>query len=187
MKTLTSIIIIVLILSSCSKDETLPKPNGYLSLDYPIAKYNPIKGANYSFEISKNTIQIIDKDNWLKIKYPKINAVVNITYRPIKNNLDELLFEAKKITTKHRKKAESIYFETFNNTKKNVFAQLNNVTGNVASPLQFHATDKKNHFLTGAVYFNIQPNYDSIYPAIKYIERDIQHLLESIAWEKSPK
>jgi len=33
------------------------------------------------------------------------------------------------------------------------------------------------------VYFNIKPNYDSILPAINYIENDIIHLIESFDWK----
>ena len=56
------------------------------------------------------------------------------------------------------------------------------VTGNAASPIQFHVTDSSRHFITGAVYFDVQPNYDSIRPAIRHIEKDIVKLIESLEW-----
>jgi hypothetical protein len=37
--------------------------------------------------------------------------------------------------------------------------------------------------LAGALYFYTKPNYDSILPAVKYIEKDIIHLVETIEWE----
>ncbi|MGY8944436.1 MAG: gliding motility lipoprotein GldD, partial [Flavobacteriales bacterium] len=38
------------------------------------------------------------------------------------------------------------------------------------------------HFLVGSLYFYIRPNYDSIMPAAKYVERDVIHLMESLKW-----
>ena len=64
-----------------------------------------------------------------------------------------------------------------------MYGALSEVTGNAASPLQFHLTDSTNHFITGALYFKVQPNYDSILPAVKYVEKDIKHLMETLEWK----
>ena len=57
------------------------------------------------------------------------------------------------------------------------------VTGNAASPIQFHVTDSVKHFITGAVYFSVQPNYDSIKPAISYLQNDVVRMIESMEWK----
>jgi gliding motility-associated lipoprotein GldD len=59
---------------------------------------------------------------------------------------------------------------------------MNNITGNTASQIQFHITDSTHHFINGSLYFYVQPNYDSIMPAIDYIKQDISHLLETFKW-----
>jgi len=64
-----------------------------------------------------------------------------------------------------------------------VYGSIFEVTGNAASPIQFHVTDSSRHFLTGAVYFNIQPNYDSIRPAINHLQQDIIRMIESLEWK----
>ena len=119
----------------------------------------------------------------MKIEYPKLNASIDVTYRPVTNNIIELLKEAEKLTTKHAVKADAIYYDSFENDSEKVYGKLSNVTGNAASSLQFHITDSTKHFLIGAVYFNTHPNYDSIYPAIKYIEKDIIRLMNTAKWK----
>lgn len=177
-------LIIIILLNSC-KEETLPKPKAFLRLEYPNNNYQLTQTLPYQFETSKKTTVLVNSKYWMKIKYPKLNASIDITYRPIKNNILELLLEAEKLTTKHATKADAIYSEVFEDNTNKVYGKLNNVTGNAASPLQFHVTDSVQHFITGAVYFNTQPNYDSIYPAIKHIEKDLIHLMSTTKWKSN--
>ena len=185
MKSKLFIIISFFLLISCNNDEdVLPKPSGFLRLDYPLKAYSKIETSHYRFEIPKNVNSFINQKDWMKIEYPKLKASINITYKPVNNNMGSLLAEAKKLTTKHRKKADAIYFETYENPTKKVYGQISNITGNAASSVQFLATDREKHFLMGSLHFNTVPNYDSIYPAIKFIEKDILHLMETIQWKK---
>ena len=57
------------------------------------------------------------------------------------------------------------------------------VTGNAASQAQFYVTDSTSHFVTGSLYFYAKPNYDSIYPAANYLEKDIRRIMESMEWK----
>jgi len=176
------LILIIITLTSCKDDEALPKPNGYLRLDYPKARYQKSVTAPYEFETNKNTIILVNEKHWMRIKYPNLHATLDVTYRTIDNNVEELLKETEKLTLKHAAKADAIYYDSFDNIDENVYGKLNSVTGNAASPIQFHITDSTKNFLVGAVYFNTQPNYDSIYPAIKYIEKDIKRLISTTKW-----
>lgn len=176
--------IILSIFVSCGED-VLPKPKAYLSLRYPKKSYEKLELKRpYSFEFLKNTIVINDAKNWLKIKYPKLKASIDITYRPINNNLKELLTEAEKLVFKHTLKAEEIIPKDFVNPKKRVFGSLYEITGNAASQIQFHITDSTNNFLKGSLYFYAKPNYDSILPAVAYIKKDILHLVETLEWKQ---
>ncbi len=89
--------LIVLILITC-KREPLPKPKAYLSLTYPKKSYKTLGLIRpYTFEILKGTKELDMPKNWLKIEYPNLKASIDITYRPINNNLKELFLEAEKI------------------------------------------------------------------------------------------
>jgi len=172
------------ILNSCQK-EILPKPTGYLRLTHQEISYQNIKtDCPFEFEIPTNTKMLVTNKCWIKIKYPNLKATIDITYRPIKNNLRELVLESEKLTTKHSIKADKIsYSPLFENHNEKVYGKISDVIGNAASPLQFHITDSSKHFITGAVYFNMQPNYDSIYPSIKHIEKDVKYLIETTKWK----
>ena len=131
--------------------------------------------------------KIVLKDilkKWLKIEYPSLKATIDITYRKVDNNLRELLIESEKLVFKHTSKAEQITSNDYLNDQKKVYATLHNITGNAASQLQFHITDSINHFIKGALYFKIKPNYDSVLPAVAYIKKDILHLIETFNWEE---
>jgi gliding motility-associated lipoprotein GldD len=169
---------------SC-KEDVLPKPKAYLSLSYPEKKYEDLKLKRpYSFKILQNTEIKDAQNNWLTIKYPSLKASIDITYRPVKNNLRELLIEAEKLVFKHTSKAEQIIPKDFINKKKRVFGSLFQITGNAASHIQFHITDSTHHFIKGSLYFYAKPNYDSILPAVNYIKEDVLHLIETFSWEK---
>ena len=176
---------IVLALFYSCKEDVLPKPKAYLSLSYPEKKYENLKAKRpYSFQVLQNTTIVDAQNNWLTLEYPKLKASLSITYRPVKNNLRELLMEAEKLVFKHTSKAEQIIPKDFINKEKRVFGSLFQITGNAASHLQFHITDSTNHFIKGSLYFYAKPNYDSILPAVNYIKRDILHLIETFSWEE---
>lgn len=178
------IFLFVLMFIGC-KDAILPKPKAYLSLEYPENSYQnlPLERP-YTFKVSKNATLVDETNNWLKIKYPNLKASIDITYRPIQNNLKELLTEAEKLVFKHTVKAEEIIPKDFVNPKKRVFGSLYEITGNAASHLQFHVTDSTQNFIKGSLYFYAKPNYDSILPAVAYIKEDILHLVETLKWKQ---
>lgn len=169
---------------SC-KESVLPKPKGYLSLTYPSKNYKYLKLKRpYTLKVPVTTTVIDAKNNWLTIKYPKLKASIDITYRPINNNLKELLSEAEKLVFKHTAKAEQIIPKDFINKEKRVFGSIYEITGNAASHIQFHVTDSTNNFIKGSLYFYARPNYDSILPAVNYIKEDILHLIETLEWKE---
>lgn len=168
---------------SCN-DDVLPKPKAYLNLEYPEKEYTNLSVQRpYYFQVLKNTTIVDEKNNWLKIIYPNIKASIDITYRPVENNLNELLTEAEKLVFKHAVKAEQIIPKDFLNPKKRVFGSLYEITGNAASQIQFHVTDSTHNFIKGSLYFYAKPNYDSILPAVDYIKKDILHIIETLEWK----
>ena len=177
------LILCLLVIYSCGKDP-LPKPQGYLQLTYPNQSYIDLTAEKpYSFKISDQA-RIVDQPNgWLKISYPKLKASIDITYRPVNNNLKEILLEAEKLVFKHTIKADEILTKDYENSARKVYGSLYYINGNAASNLQFHATDSTKHFIKGSLYFYAKPNYDSILPAISYIKEDLLQLMETLEWK----
>lgn len=184
MKNFIAMFFLAFILVACGK-ETLPKPIPYLKLQYPEPAYQKFESnCPYSFEIS-NLANINFTNNCsATVEYPHLKATIYITYRPINNNLDEILKEVEKLTFEHTIKADAINAIPYENFENKVFGKLYNIEGNVATNIQFRATDSLNHVLSGALYFYARPNYDSIVPAVKYVEKDIIHIIETLKWKK---
>lgn len=175
-------LVFIVFLMSC-EGETVPKPKAYLDLDYPRAEYSKLSMKRpYSFLISTYANVKDEPKNWLKIQYPRLKASIDITYRPVQNNLKELIQESEKLVLKHTVKADKISNQNFVNAGKKVFGTLNEITGNAASQIQFHLTDSTKHFIKGALYFKTRPNYDSILPAVEYIRKDVLQLIETLEW-----
>jgi gliding motility-associated lipoprotein GldD len=175
--------IVPLFMSSC-KDDVIPKPSGYLRLDYPMAKYADFENnCPFTFEMNADAFIKGEKDCGFTITYPKMKATIYLTYKPVNNNLIALLKDAQKLTFEHVIKADDILEQPYLNPEKKVYGMFYQVDGNAATNSQFYATDSTKHFLTAAVYFYAKPNFDSIMPAASYIKNDMQRLLETLKWK----
>ncbi|MGC6422057.1 MAG: gliding motility lipoprotein GldD [Flavobacteriaceae bacterium] len=176
-------LIFMLVLIGCS-DTILPKPNGLLRLQYPKAVYKTHQ-QNIPFQYEYNQIATIERG--LKqahsIVYPKMKATLYLSYVPVTNNLDSLLTDAYKLPSKHIGKAQEIPERLFINPDHRVYGTLFKVVGDAASQLQFFLTDSVRHFMVGSLYFYSRPNYDSLLPALEYIEKDVVHLMETLEWK----
>lgn len=185
MKKIILIIITSLVLHSCGGD-AIPKPTSQLRLEYPNAKYKPSE-TNYPFSFDLNDFaKLQNKENGaVEVHYPKMKATVYLTYKPVQNNLEDLLIDAQKLTYKlHVIKADEIVEQPFVNPHKKVYGMFYAVGGNAASNALFYATDSTKNFVTASVYFYTKPNFDSILPAANYVTNDMKRMLETIKWGK---
>ncbi len=168
---------------SC-KNDVLPKPNAFLRLDFSEAEYQ-VWDEECPYGLDSNTIASVTAGNdcSLTVDYPMMKGSIYITYKKVDNNLNQLLTDAQKLSYEHVVKADNILEQPFVNEKYNVYGMFYKVTGNAASQSQFYATDSINHFVTGSLYFYAKPNYDSIYPAAIYLQKDIRRIMESLKWQ----
>ncbi|NNE31272.1 MAG: gliding motility lipoprotein GldD [Winogradskyella sp.] len=172
-------------------DDVLPKPKGYLRLDYPSASYEEAN-IPLPFKFDKNTlaepiksIKQAENAKGVDIKYPSMKATIYITYKGVNtSNLDSLLRDTQNLTQKHTMKADEIIQSEFARPNDKVYGMLYEVGGDAASQSQFYVTDSVNHFVSGSLYFYAKPNYDSIYPASEYLKQDIKRIMESIQWKE---
>ena len=176
-------------------DTSVPKPKAFLRLEYPEATYSKtsIDSVPFSFEVNALAKKITTKkikstteSYGINILYPSLKGTIYLTYKSIKNNpanLRAFLHDAQNFTQKHTAKADEIIDRRYENGLNKVYGMFYEVGGNAASQSQFYVTDSVEHFLTGSLYFYAKPNYDSIYPAAKYLENDIKHIMETIRWK----
>lgn len=179
----------ILVLSSCEPDYT-PKPRGYMRIDLPEKAYRPIEtDCPYSFETAVYSEYIPDtrvsSDScWFDIYYPQFKAKLYFSYKPVRNNLAGYLEDSRELTNKHISVASDINETLIIRDDAKVYGMLYTVEGaQAASPLQFHLTDSTDHFLRGALYFNVTPNNDSLAPVIDFLKQDVLHLIETLGWK----
>ena len=137
-------------------------------------------------------IFILGCDNYLM---PKQSAFLRLDYSnpqyeqyknvDSKEALDTYILDLKKTIETHSIMANTVRIRDYVLEENDIYGRIFDLSGNVASPYQFYLTDNKNSIISGFIYFNIKPNYDSILPAINYIENDMINLIESFSWKKN--
>ena len=177
-------LIIVLGFTSCN-DEVVIKPKAQLRLDYSKADYENFESdCAYNFQKNERVILLKKRNCGLNLHYPKMRATLYVTYQDVnKFNIDSLLRDAQKLAYDHAIKAESIPEQPFVNPDENVYGMFYMINGNAATQAEFYLTDSIRHFVTGALYFEAKPNFDSIYPAVVYLRNDIRKIMETFKWK----
>lgn len=184
-------VLAVLLCFSCG-DDPVPKPKGFLRLDYPKAEYQETD-VDLPFVFEKNTlaervrkIKMDSKDVsvGVNIDYPSLKGTIYLTYIKVtEDNLIPLIRDSQNLTQEHTQKADVIEGDFYENKDHQVYGMFYEVGGNAASQSQFYVTDSVNHFLNGSLYFYAKPNYDSILPAADYLKKDIKHIMETLRWK----
>ena len=174
---------------SCKQKTYTPKPKGYFRLEFPKKSYKPFKSdCHFSFEIpTYGEIGLVKKSYaepcWYNIDFKKSNATIYLTYKKLNNDLDTHIEDVRTIAYKHIVKADDIIESDINIMKHKVYGVLYDIKGNTASSVNFYVTDSTSNFLSGSLYFNVEPNKDSLAPAIDFFRADIIHLIHSLQWE----
>lgn len=182
------IVLFSIVFFSCKKDY-LPKPKGYNRIELPEAVYQPLPDTlPYFFEYSKYAQLLPDSSwitepYWVNIYYPKMDASIQITYKPVTDSIREYLSDSYKLTAQHNVKAYAME-EKILELKDGMLASYTELEGEVPTQAQFHATDSTTHFLRGALYFKTATKNDSLAPVIAYLKQDIMRLLGTLEWKK---
>ncbi len=182
---------ISLLISGCNEDDFIPKPRGYLRLDLPEHSYSKLDSIfPFNFEYSKyariSSDQVTSKNpNWFNIRYPAFRAKIHLSYKSLANtSLYTLQRDAHEMAYKHAPKAVAIREIQIFDPEREVFGLAYDIDGKeAASPFQFYLTDSTNHFIRGALYFNLKPNNDSLSPVIDYIVEDIDRMISTLHWK----
>jgi gliding motility-associated lipoprotein GldD len=183
------ICILSFVFMSCEERKIyVPKQKGYFRIDFPERSFQPFSG-NYPYSFMLPTYAHVVPDTlynaepyWFNIVYPQFNAIIHMSYKNITNNLDVFVDDAHFFVFKHDIKADAIRSQEFAYEHKDVHGLLFDIRGDAASVMQFYVTDSLNHFVRGALYFNVPPNKDSLAPVIQFMRDDIIELISSFEW-----
>ncbi len=176
-------------LIACGTDY-FPKPRGYFRIDLPEKKYRHLDSI-YPFTFDYPVYSSITQDqhspnekNWININFNDFKGSLHLSYKVVDGNLVKYMEDSRTMAFKHIPKASAIDNRLIINKDSRVFGLIYEISGSgAASPYQFFVTDSMNHFLRGALYFNIVPNNDSLAPLIDFLKKDIEHLIHSLEWK----
>jgi len=180
--------LIFLSMSGCRKSYT-PKPRSYYRIDFPEKKYIAYHSAecNYSFEVPvyskvRPFAGRTSEPCWINIEFPGYKGQIHITYKSLDKDLNTYVEDIRTLAYKHSIKADDIIEKPFSYPDRNVNGMIYDIKGNTASSMSFFATDSTMNFISGALYFNVIPNKDSLAPVIKFFSADVLHLIETLNW-----
>ena len=188
---LLTVLVIAFIALSCDRQsDYLPKPRGYFRIDLPEKAYTKVDTIEkYSFECPDYALitpdpYSPDEKNWVNVEMPLFKGSIHLTHKPVDGNLGEYLEDVHTMVTKHLQKANGVRDSLIVNDEHHVYGLFIEMDGKgVATPMQFYLTDSTKNFVRGALYFNFQPNNDSMQPVINFIRADIDHLIETFEWK----
>jgi gliding motility-associated lipoprotein GldD len=184
-----TLLIPTLIFFACKPNYT-PKPQGYFRIDLPDKEYISFKNeCAYSFEypVYSKLESVQDKDLcWYNLSFNKYNATIHLTYKRINSSDDLIQYteDIRRIVYKHTIKADAIDESVISDKGMVKYGILYDIKGNTASHVNFFVTDSTTNFVSGSLYFNTSPNYDSLAPLIQFFRKDIVHLIETMSWTK---
>ena len=166
-------------------DKTAPKPIAYPYIENAATEYTShcVKSFPLQFDVANGAITESNEKNnsWINIKYPQYNATIYCTYiNTDSNKLEAEISKNRELVYIHSKLSSGISTLSYNDSIKNISAELYILNGNVATPLQFLATNNTSFLFRGSLYFNSQVRNDSVAPIIEYLKNDIFQLIETI-------
>lgn len=165
--------------------QTIPKPKAQLALSYPLPQYDLVEtDCPYSFSYNQFATPKQLSLCGMILEYSSMKAKLYITYFDLnKASMDTLFLDFEKRLELFGKNASRYDESAYENKENNVIGSYITLIGDAPANLHFFGTDAKKHFITGSLLFEAAPNYDSLAPAIAYVQQDVRKLLESLKWD----
>ena len=191
MRTQLILIVLIIALFTACSENAIPKPKAYFRIDLEEKKYTSVDSIPFPFEFKLpqyahvNLNRTRENKNFLNVDFPKFGARIHMSYIPIDTSLSSIIEESRSLVYKHVVKAQDIRENRVENPENKVYGVYYEIDGNAATGSQFFLTDSSTHFLRGALYFNVQPNFDSIQPVLNCIKQDIEELIVGLKWKES--
>lgn len=193
--TVLSLALTACILYGC-REVPVPKPKGYFRIDLPPKSYIPFNESGKEKEIPlrfeypaygsiSSNADNPGETGWFNIEFPRYKARIYLTYKSVGNDLTGLLEQTYTMNIKnHITKADAINELIINDEEDRVYGILYDLRGNTATSVQFYVTDTLEHYLRGSLYFESEPNADSLAPVIDFFREDVIHLIETLKWKE---
>jgi gliding motility-associated lipoprotein GldD len=188
--------LLAILFTSCDQEKTyMPKPRMFPKVEYPVRGYQAFNENYCPLSFEYPNYAIVEQDNyffdekpenpcWFTLQIPSLNASLHCSYLDIPNRerFDDLVNDSYEIASKHNIKA-NYRDELVLQNPQGVHGLMFEISGEVASQLQFYLTDTTSHFFRASLYFNDQVNADSIAPIYDFVRADVMKMVETFRWE----
>ena len=195
MPAIALVTVTALFLLSCNSNYTAGKRKGYFKIDFPEKKYQVFDkpGYPYTFEypvyanVVKDSTFFDDKagDWWVNIDIPQFAGRIYVSYKEVnrQNIFDSLVQDAFKMAYRKHVDISTGIDDSVMLTPNGVEGIYFSLGGNTATANQFFLTDSTKHFLRGALYFDAEPNADSLGVVNDFLKKDVLHLINTLKWK----
>ena len=189
MKKLISALLLLTILISCGEETFIPKPPTYLRLELPDHKYMTYEDdCPYILTVPElfKVKQVADANGMTchkDIEMGALNGMIHFSHIEMTEPLSAYVNFANDKVDEHKIKATTINDMKIINDTNKVYCTMFELQGDVASPFQFYLTDSVSNFVSGVVYFNSTPNYDSLKPSLDYLKVDLEYMINNFQWK----
>ncbi len=183
------LVLAVFTLIACEEENYVPKPPTYLRLDLPEHAYAAYEDdCPYILETPEiYTVKPVNDENGATchkdIDLGPLNGSVHLSYIEMTDPLSAYVNFVNDKIDEHKVMASAINDWKILVPENDVYCTFFELQGDVASPFQFYLTDSVDQFVSGVVYFNSVPNYDSLKPSLDYLKVDLEHMINSFKWK----
>jgi gliding motility-associated lipoprotein GldD len=119
----------------------------------------------------------------MKIKNSSLNSTLYLSKINIQNNFSLIDSDFSKKINENSKNAFVVNVSEYNDLENKVFAKYFSFIGDAPSNTRFYITDSISVYLTGSLYFDSKPNYDSLLPSIHLLNNDIRKMIQTFKWK----
>ncbi len=180
------LLLLFAVLTSCGDHKNhVPKPPTHLEIHFPERKYDVYTDTcGYSYnKASYFQVKHVNGSNCNRdILFATLNGVIHLSRIDMDTSLAAYINYSINKVDEHKIKATAILDTNIIRKESRVFGTLFELQGNVASPFQFYLTDSTHRFINGVVYFDAEPNYDSIKPVLDFVKSDILEMMTTLKW-----
>ena len=185
---------------------------GYFKIELPEHRYQKFDKPDFPYSFEYPVYANITRDStyfeampennyWVNVDFSQLHAKIFLSYKLIGgtatfkkkqadgtykdsigiNKFDLMVNDAFNLTNKNDVVATSIS-DSLMFTPHHITGVSFKVGGNAATARQFFLSDTTRHFLRGALYFDATPNADSLKPVNDFLQKDIEHLINTLQW-----
>ncbi len=174
---------LLILIFSCDFSTNLPKQKAYFAPEFKTPEYDNVSlDCGYTFYKNlEATIKDFKNCNY-EISYENFNAKIFINQIVFSESVDKVTNVFNLKINENLKYSDQVIESDFFDSERRIYSKLYSFVGNSPSNIQFYLTNKIDKFLTGSLFFETKPNYDSLYPNINYIKNDIKKMVSSFKW-----